>query len=97
MPTLTSDDVLHIARLARLHLAPEEAQRMTVELQSIFTFVDRLNEVSTDGIEPVAQVTGLSSVLRDDSVSQAIDPSKLLQSSSLPIIDHCIAAPHAHG
>lgn len=98
MPFVSSDDVAHIARLARLRVTPEDAKRFADELTAIFAFVDQLNEVSTDGVEPTAQVTGLSSVVREDVVlpSQAT-PDALLASSPLPTIDRHIAAPHAHG
>lgn len=98
MPSVSSDDVAHIARLARLKVSPEDAKRFADEMTAIFAFIDQLNEVSTDGVEPTAQVTGLSSVLRDDVVQpSSASPDALLASSPLPTIDHQIAAPHAHG
>ncbi len=98
MSALTSAQVLHIAKLARLTLKPEEIDKMTKELTSILTYIDVLNEVDTTSVEPTAQVTGLTNALRDDAVipSEAT-PDSLLQCSALPIIDHQIHAPHAHG
>lgn len=98
MASLTTDQVTHIAMLARLALTPEETERLSRELTAILTFVDQLNEVSTDAVDPTEQVTGLSTVLRDDTVHPSpASPDALLACSPLPIIDHSIAAPHAHG
>jgi aspartyl-tRNA(Asn)/glutamyl-tRNA(Gln) amidotransferase subunit C len=98
MSTLTRDQVLHIAKLARLRLKPDEVEKMTTELSSILTYVDMLGEVNTDGVEPIAQVTGLTNTFRDDVVipSEA-KPDDLLGCSPLPIVEHQIQVPHAHG
>lgn len=98
MSALTRDQVLHIAALARLTLKEEEVDKMTKELTSILTYIEVLNEVNTTHIEPTAQVTGLTNALRDDTVipSEA-KPDDLLGTSPLPITDHQITAPHAHG
>jgi aspartyl-tRNA(Asn)/glutamyl-tRNA(Gln) amidotransferase subunit C len=98
MTTLTKAQVLHIAKLARLELKDGEAEKMATELSSILKYVDILGEVPTDSVEPTAQVTGLETVLRDDIVkpSEAL-PDALLACSPLPITEHQIEAPHAHG
>ncbi len=98
MSALTRDQVLHIAKLARLTLKPEEIDKMTSELTSILTYIEVLNEVDTASVEPTAQVTGLTNALRDDVVvTSDAKPDDLLGTSPLPIIDHQIQAPHAHG
>ena len=95
---LTAAQVAHIARLARLNLTPTEIEKMAGELTSILKYVDMLGEVSTDGVEPTAQVTGLTNVLRNDVVIQnQAAPDDLLGCSPLPISEHQIQSPHAHG
>ena len=98
MTTLTKEQVLHIAKLARLTLKSEEVDTMTKELSSILNYIEVLSEVDTNDIEPTAQVTGLTNALRDDVVrpSEAV-PDDLLGNSPLPITEHQIQAPHAHG
>lgn len=98
MTALTKDQVLHIAKLARLSLKPEEIDKMTKELSSILQYVEMLSEVDTADIEPTAQVTGLVNALREDMVipSEAT-PDDLLGCSPLPKVEHQIQAPHAHG
>jgi len=59
-------EVEHIAKLARLGLKSKEKKKFTEELSAILDFVDKLNQVKTDKIEPTAQVTGLENVVRRD-------------------------------
>ncbi len=99
MPSLTTDEVRHIAKLARLRLSNEEATSLAGELTKILTYVDMLREVDTQGVEPTAQVTGQTNSLREDSLrtTPLADPTSLLATSPLPIHDHQIETPSAHG
>ena len=63
---LTSEDVRSVARLARLQLSDEEVERFTQQLGEILTYVEQLNEVDTEGVEPMAHAIELSNVLRAD-------------------------------
>ncbi len=98
MTSLTKEQVLHIAKLARLTLTSDEVTNMTKELSSILGYVEVLNEVNTSNVEPTAQVTGLKNALREDTVhASEATPDSLLAASPLPIVEHQIQAPHAHG
>lgn len=98
MTSLTPAQVAHIAKLARLELTPEEEKKMPKELSSILGYVDMLSELNTDNVEATAQVTGLKNAFReDDVVSNGALPDALLACSPLPITEHQIEAPHAHG
>jgi len=63
---LTKEEVQHIASLARIELSAEEVEKFQKELGTILDFVGKLNEVDTLGVEPTAQVTGLTNALRED-------------------------------
>jgi aspartyl-tRNA(Asn)/glutamyl-tRNA(Gln) amidotransferase subunit C len=63
---VSKTDVEQIAQLARLELTEAEKQKYQTELSAILGYVDTIAEVDTNGVEPTAQVTGLSDVLRDD-------------------------------
>ncbi len=65
---ITDAQVEHVARLARLALEPEEKQRFTRQLNDILTYMEQLNEVPTEGVEPTAHVLDLVNVFRDDTV-----------------------------
>jgi aspartyl-tRNA(Asn)/glutamyl-tRNA(Gln) amidotransferase subunit C len=54
--SLTDADVLHVARLARLHLRPDEVPRMAAELSAIVGYVQKLSELDTTNVPPTAQV-----------------------------------------
>jgi aspartyl-tRNA(Asn)/glutamyl-tRNA(Gln) amidotransferase subunit C len=60
------DQVLHVARLARLRLSEEEVERMTGELSGILEHVDRISTLDLDGVEPTTHVVQLENVLRPD-------------------------------
>jgi aspartyl-tRNA(Asn)/glutamyl-tRNA(Gln) amidotransferase subunit C len=60
------DQVLHVARLARLRLTGEELERMPGELSHILEHVEKMNELDLDGIEPTSHVVELQNVLRAD-------------------------------
>ncbi|MDP9189499.1 MAG: Asp-tRNA(Asn)/Glu-tRNA(Gln) amidotransferase subunit GatC [Actinomycetota bacterium] len=60
------DQVLHVARLARLRLSDEEVERMSGELSGILEHVERIAELDLDGVEPTTHVIELENVLRPD-------------------------------
>ncbi len=61
--------VKRVARLARIAVTEEEAQRMTGELNGILGFVEQLSEVNVDGVEPMTSVTPLAMKKRADEVT----------------------------
>ncbi len=66
---LTKEEVAHVAHLARLDVTEEELEKYTGQLSAILDYVDQLAEVNTDGVEPLAQTTGLVNVLQNDIVA----------------------------
>jgi len=63
---LTKKEVEHIADLARIKLSDKEKEKMAEDMAAILGYIDKLNEVKTDGVEPAAQVSGLENVFRKD-------------------------------
>ena len=61
--------VARIARLARIHVPEERQQTLSSELNGILAWIEELNEVDTDQVEPLASVTGHSLPRRDDVVT----------------------------
>ena len=68
MAKLTREDVLKLARLARLDLSDEEVEEYQRELSAILQYVEQLSEVDVDGLKPTNQVTGLINVMRPDEI-----------------------------
>ena len=98
MPSLTHDQVRHIAKLARLELSDEEVAKYATELTSILGYVEMLQEVDTKDVEPTAQVTGQKNALRADEIRTPLAlPDALLATSPLPIAEHQIETLSAHG
>lgn len=80
MTQLTREDVLKLARLARLGLTDEEVDEFAGELSAILQYVEQLSSVDVSGLEPTSQVTGLTNVMRADEVKDyGYAPSKLLE------------------
>lgn len=95
---LSKDDVRHVAKLARLELTDAEISQFTKDLSGIFELIEKLQEVNTADVEPTAQVTGLTTVVREDTVRAPLaTPDALLATSPLPIREHQIETPSAHG
>ena len=80
MTALTRDDLLKLARLARLDLTNEEIAEFTGEFADILRYVEQLQAVDTDGLRPTNQVSGNVNVMRDDEVrGYGYEPAKLLE------------------
>ena len=75
---LSRAEVEHIARLARLHLSPEEIDAYTRELTVILEYVDQLRAVDTTGVEPREQFITAENVFRDDVVKPSLPREQAL-------------------
>lgn len=80
MADLTRDDVLKLARLARLTITDEEIEKYRKELSDILRYVEQLSKVDVTGLEPTTQVTGLKNIMREDEVADyGASPDDLLR------------------
>lgn len=68
MTKLTREDVLKLARLSRLSLTDKEVDEYLQELQNVLQYVEQLKDVDVAGLQPTSQVTGLTNVMREDTV-----------------------------
>ncbi|WHH59287.1 Asp-tRNA(Asn)/Glu-tRNA(Gln) amidotransferase subunit GatC [Petroclostridium sp. X23] len=78
---ITKEQVEHVANLARLTLTEEEKERLTVEMENIIAFADKLNELDTTGVEPTAHAIPIQNVFREDVVETSFDREKILQNA----------------
>jgi len=60
------EQVLHVARLARLRLSDEEVETMAGELSSILGHIERISELDLDGVQPTTHVVEVENALRED-------------------------------
>jgi aspartyl-tRNA(Asn)/glutamyl-tRNA(Gln) amidotransferase subunit C len=60
-------DVEHVARLARLALTDAETETMRVQLNGILAYIEKLNALPTEGVEPTSHAVPMVNVMRDDA------------------------------
>lgn len=77
--TMTRNDVLAVARLARLELDDAAVDAVTQDLDRILGYVAKLNELNTVDVPPTAQVTSHAAKLRPDLMSGGLDKSTALR------------------
>ena len=65
---ISTEDVKHVAKLARLELTDEEINKYSKQLDSIIKYVEQMNEVDTTGIEPMPHAIPVYNVMREDVV-----------------------------
>jgi aspartyl-tRNA(Asn)/glutamyl-tRNA(Gln) amidotransferase subunit C len=75
---LSREEVLHIARLARVALTESEITRMSEQLSNLLEHFEVLQQVDTEGVPPTAQSGALHSVMRDDVVVPSLSPEDVL-------------------
>ena len=75
---ISTDDVAHVARLARLELRPDELESFTAQLGAVLDHAADLDSLDLDGVEPTTHPLPLSNVLRPDEVGPTLDPDEVL-------------------
>lgn len=71
--------VRHVARLARLHLEPEEARRMEGELSGILEHIDVIQALDLEGVPPTTHVIELENVMREDEPRPSLSVEEALR------------------
>jgi aspartyl-tRNA(Asn)/glutamyl-tRNA(Gln) amidotransferase subunit C len=79
--TISREQVLHVARLARLKLTDDEVERMQGELSTILGHVETISELDLDGVEPTSSVVQLENVLRDDVPRPSLPRERALENA----------------
>ena len=65
---ISTEEVKHVAKLARLELTEEEKEKFTGQLGAVLEYVNQMNEVDTSNVEPMAHAIDFSNVMREDEV-----------------------------
>jgi aspartyl-tRNA(Asn)/glutamyl-tRNA(Gln) amidotransferase subunit C len=79
---LTRENVLSIAHLARLEIAPGELDGVVAKLERIVGFVDQLKAADTAGLEPMAHPMDMSQRLRPDAVTETDQRDRIQQNAT---------------
>ena len=82
--SITRDDVLHIAKLARLRLEDDEVTALQADLGRILGYVEKLQELNTDGIPPTAHIAVDAAPLRPDAVVQGLSNETAIAEAPRP-------------
>jgi aspartyl-tRNA(Asn)/glutamyl-tRNA(Gln) amidotransferase subunit C len=82
---LDREQVLHVARLARLDLDEAEVQRMASELSKVLDHVARIGELDLTGVPPTSHVVDVTGVLRPDVPVPSLTQEQALASAPEPV------------
>ena len=80
-PQISIEDTRHVAKLARLALDETKLQKFTGQLQNILKYVDKIGQLDTAGVEPMAHALPLKNVLREDVVEPSLTVEQVLQNA----------------
>ena len=81
---ITRDEVLHVARLARLELSEEEVVRFQEQLSAILEAVGKVSELDLEGVEPTSHPLALVNVLADDEPQRSLTRDEALANAPDP-------------
>jgi len=79
--TITRADVDKIAKLAKLDLSEDEREKFTSQLSDIISYVEKLSELDTKDVEPLAHVNDLKDVLRKDKSRPSMEKEDVFKNS----------------
>ncbi len=83
---MKKEEIDHVAKLARLALTDEEKLKYSDQLSKILGHMERLNELSVEGVEPTAHALPLTNVWREDHVTPSLPQAEALKNAPDP--DH---------
>lgn len=81
MSEINKEDFKKISRLARIEISPKEAETMPKQVGGIISWVEQLNEVNTDNVEPLTNVHDMSLRLNKDEVSDGDIAEQVLKNA----------------
>ena len=79
--SLTNADVEKVALLARLQLSADEVQMLTSQLGQVLEYIQQLEEIDTDGVEPLAHALDLQNVFAEDYLVASLPRTEALASA----------------
>lgn len=75
---ISVEEVRQVAHLARLQLMAADVQKFAEQIDDILKYVQQLQAISTEGIEPTSHVLALSNISRPDRLAPSVPPEALL-------------------
>lgn len=77
--SVSLDEVRHLATLSEINLTDDELTSLATDIDNIVDYINQLDELDTDGVEPTFQLTGLHNVWREDKIEPQLPREKLLE------------------
>jgi aspartyl-tRNA(Asn)/glutamyl-tRNA(Gln) amidotransferase subunit C len=84
---LDREQVLHVARLARLELTDEEIDRMAAELSKVLGHIEAIRELDLEGVPPTSHVIDVTNILRADQPEPSLPREVILAAAPEPVND----------
>ncbi len=78
---LTREEVENVAKLARLKFSEEEIEKFRTDLNRILDYINKLNELDTENIEPTSHVVEMKNVFREDRVEESLPIEDILMNA----------------
>jgi len=79
---ISESTIKHVASLARLKLSDTEIDKLKIDMENIISYVDKLNELDIEDVEPTAHIMPLSNVMREDIVEESYQRDELLENAA---------------
>ncbi len=76
--SISKEEVLHVAHLARLEFEEEELERFAEQLAAILSYVEKLGELDTSNIEPTYHALNMTNVFREDEIKESTPTEEAL-------------------
>ncbi len=87
---VTIQDVETVASLSRLSFTREEQEKLVNDLNNILGYFDKLSELDTEGVEPLAHILPVQNVMREDEVKPSFDQETALKNAPAHARGHFI-------
>jgi aspartyl-tRNA(Asn)/glutamyl-tRNA(Gln) amidotransferase subunit C len=78
---ISLEEVRHVAALARIELTTEEEAELVVHISTVLAYIEKLNTLNTDAIEPTSHAVDVPAPLREDQVTTRSETAALLQNA----------------
>ena len=77
--SVSLDEVRHLAALSEINLNDDELTSLTTDIDNIVDYINQLDELDTDNVEPTFQLTRLHNIWREDTIEPQLPREKLLE------------------
>lgn len=93
---ITKEEVLHVAKLARLDMDDAAVEKFSEQIGTILSYMDTLNQVDTEGVNPTSHAISLNNAFREDEAAGSLDRDAALANAPEQE-DGCFVVPRIVG